>query len=243
MPEFLTFTLAAPIAAMGDLAVGERRGTWDRPARSALLGLIAGCLGIDRSEEDAHLALEAGLGLAVRVEAVGPTLADYHTAQVPSAKRGRRFATRAKELDLPASELNTILSRRDYRCDLVAFVAIWLRDRTLIWPLASIADALKQPAYTPYFGRKCCPLSLPMAPEPADADDPVAALAACAARERARGMLGLRLFGAAAPVITLDKADADSHKVSRVEMRRDRVLSRRRWQFNLREEAVLQGPP
>ena len=45
MPDFLTFALAAPLAAMGEIAVGERRGSWDRPGRSAVLGLIAAVLG------------------------------------------------------------------------------------------------------------------------------------------------------------------------------------------------------
>ena len=39
MPTYLTFALVAPLGAMGELAVGERRGSWDRPGRSAVLGL------------------------------------------------------------------------------------------------------------------------------------------------------------------------------------------------------------
>lgn len=141
MAEFLSFQLAAPIAAMGELAVGERRGSWDRPGRSAVLGLVAGCLGLDRADEDAHLALEEGYGLALRVERRGAVLADYHTAQVPPAKRNRRFATRAEELAAP--ELNTILSRRDYRTDLLAFATLWPREDAPRWPLAALASALR----------------------------------------------------------------------------------------------------
>src|SRR5215469_1393549 len=80
MPEFLTFVLAAPLAAMGEIAVGERRGSWDRPGRSAVLGLIAACLGLAREDEGAHESLETGYGLALRVQNVGPLLPDYHTA-------------------------------------------------------------------------------------------------------------------------------------------------------------------
>src|SRR5437764_7750010 len=83
MPDFLTFALAAPLAAMGEIAVGERRGSWDRPARSAILGLIAACLGLAREDEAAHAALETGYGLTLRRQRLGPLLADYHTAQVP----------------------------------------------------------------------------------------------------------------------------------------------------------------
>src|SRR3954452_22752570 len=86
MTDILTFALAAPLAAMGEIAVGERRGSWTRPGRSAVLGLIAACLGIDRDDEEAHAALESGYGLALRLQSLGPLLADYHTAQVPPAR-------------------------------------------------------------------------------------------------------------------------------------------------------------
>lgn len=239
MPDFLTFTLAAPIAAMGDLAVGERRGSWDRPARSAVLGLVAACLGLDRADEGAHIALEE-YHLALRIEQLGAVLADFHTAQVPAAKRGQYFATRAKELS--ASGLNTILSRRDYRADLLAFIALWPGAKPR-WPLAGIAAAMRAPYYTPYLGRKSCPLMLPLAPIVADAPDPVAALAAHAQQEQARDP-PRALRSAVSALVSLDAADAERFglRVRRVELRRDRIASRRRWQFALREEAVLETP-
>jgi len=237
MPEYLTVTLAAPIAAMGELAIGERRGSWDRPGRSAVLGLLAGCLGLDRADEAAHLALERALGLGLRVEWTGGLLADYHTAQVP--RRGRRYATRAEEVAAPA--LNTVLSRRDYRCDVLAFAAIWLASPAR-WSLSALAEACRRPHFAPYFGRKSCPLMLPLAPDICEAEDAVAALAACAAAELARGTAPPRPPRAGPPVVALDAALA-ADRALRVEMRRDRLVSRRRWQFGLREEAVLKGPP
>ena len=41
MPAFLLFSLWAPLAAMGDVAVGERRTGLERPGKSAVLGLVA----------------------------------------------------------------------------------------------------------------------------------------------------------------------------------------------------------
>jgi CRISPR system Cascade subunit CasD len=174
MPEFLTFALAAPLAAMGEIAVGERRGTWDRPGRSAILGLIGACLGLAREDEAAHAALETGYGLALRQEGLGPMLADYHTAQVPPKQRGRRFATRAEELRV--SPLETILSRRDYRSDVLVLAALWSRASSR-WSLNEIECALDAPHFTPYFGRKSCPLMLPLKPHRQDAVDPTTALA------------------------------------------------------------------
>src|SRR5436305_6616758 len=133
VPEFLTFALTAPLAAMGEIAVGERRGSWDRPGRSAVLGLIAACMGLTREDEPAHDALEDGYGLALRVQNVGPLLPDYHTAQVPPTRRERRFATRAEELSV--TDLETILSRRDYRTDVLVIAALWSRAGAL-WSLS-----------------------------------------------------------------------------------------------------------
>lgn len=245
MTDYLTFTLAAPLAAMGDVAVGERRGTADRPARSAVLGLVAGCLGLDRSDEDAHLALERDYGFALRVEWVGPLLADYHTAQVPSTRRGRRYATRAAELAVSPQELNTILSRRDYRSDLLAFAALWQRKAEARWPLATLAAALERPVFTPYLGRKSCPLMLPLAPSVRrDLEDFRAALADHGKELRAQAAFGrlVRPWGRHVPVVVVDADAAAGLSVARIERRRDRIASRRRWQFELREEAVLQAP-
>ena len=68
MPSFLTFTLAAPLASFGSIAVGERRASSDRPAKSAILGLAAGALGIEREDNEAHAALAHELFYAVRTE-------------------------------------------------------------------------------------------------------------------------------------------------------------------------------
>src|ERR1700693_5437136 len=85
MPSFLTFTIVAPLAALGGVAVGERRATQDRPAKSAILGLIAGALGIEREDRDAHAELAQDYFYAVRVEDIGRSprrlMTDYHTVQ------------------------------------------------------------------------------------------------------------------------------------------------------------------
>ena len=95
MAEILTFVLVAPLGAMGGVAVGENRTGCDRPGRSVVLGLVAGCLGLTRSEEAAQTELAEGLGLGLRREGVaGPLLTDYHTAQTQASRKGRRFATR-----------------------------------------------------------------------------------------------------------------------------------------------------
>jgi CRISPR system Cascade subunit CasD len=244
MPAILTFALAAPLGAMGALAVGERRGGWDRPGRSAVLGLVAACLGLDRAAEDEHAALSAGLGLAIRRE--GPAtalLSDYHTAQVPRTLRNRVFATRREELGAP--ELETVLSRRDYRADIAFTAALWHRPKApMPWTLADLAAAMAEPRFVPYLGRKSCPLGLPMAPLVAEAETMREAFTRRDAEARewerrlvprgAGGTVWADEAGPGEPLLGL-------HEIYR-ETRRDEPVSRARWQFGLRAEIAAEWP-
>jgi CRISPR system Cascade subunit CasD len=240
MAEFLTFALVAPLGAMGALAVGERRGGWDRPARSAVLGLVAGCLGIERTEEAAHAALSAGFGLAIRrFGQATPVLSDYHTAQTRPTRRNVVFATRAEEL-ADKRELETVLSRREYRMDIAFIVALWPRAEGLRWTLDDLAEALRHPVFVPYLGRKSCPLGLPMAPITLQADTLQAAFAARDAQmsRPERDMMP--------PGNATIWADHDAEKfglqAGHTEQRRDELASRGRWQFGLRTELVAAWP-
>jgi CRISPR system Cascade subunit CasD len=246
MPDILTFRLYAPLAAMGGVAVGEQRDGWDRPARSAILGLIAACLGIERRDEAAHARLERDYGLALLVEHAGPTLIDYHTAQVPPARRGVRYATRAQEL-ADRRNLGTILTRRAYRPDLVVLGAVWLREPASVsaqWALSDLKAAMERPHFTPYLGRKSCPLGLPLAPRIATAVDAVAALLTRRAdHDEAAQHQGLMPRRRTEPIIALDAKDAAGYPERiRIDRRRDSPASRTRWQFMLRDEAILRLP-
>jgi len=245
MPHYLTFALVAPLAAFGAIAVGERRSGWDRPARSAVLGLIGACLGAEREDDAAQTALARDYGLALLCHAPGRLLADYHTAQVPSAQRGRRFATRAAELAAP--ELNTILSRRDYRSSAWHLGALWSRVAAPRWSLEVIGAALERPGFVPYLGRKSCPLGLPLAPaliETADAAEALVQRHATGPETAWRDAF-VPPREAAETVIAADTEAVahDDPRRLRTEFRRDQPRSRRRWQFDLREEVVLRVAP
>lgn len=241
MPDFLTFVLVAPFGAMGSLAVGERRAGWDRPGRSAVLGLIAGCIGLDRAAEADHAALSAGFGLAIRREgAATALLSDFHTAQTAPTRKNRAFATRREELAV--ADRQTVLSRRDYRMDAAFTLALWPRDASP-WTLADLAEALRQPRFTPYLGRKSCPLGLPMAPLIVAAETVYAAFLArdLAAQTIERATLAQSGDG----TIWSDLGPGEPElglPVSHREARRDEPVSRARWQFGLREEIVAAWP-
>lgn len=254
MPAGLAFTLYAPLAGLGDLAVGERRGGFDRPGRSAILGLVAAALGYDRTAEEKHAALDRGYGLVQRVRRSGSLMTDYHTVQAPPAERKSAWATRREALDRPSHRLNTLLSSRDYREDLWVEVGlVHLHDTEGPAP-EKIAEALRRPAYTLYLGRKSCPLGRPPAPRCLDAVTRLAALLDLAGEPT--HLMADREPYPFAP-LRLDKdwdeavvyADAQledllapDYEATRIERRRDRVTSRVRRQFGLRDEIVATRP-
>ena len=165
--RFLLFTLYAPMGSFGEIAVGERRMSWARPGRSAVLGLVAAASGIERTDEDTHRNLEAGLWYAVRTDAPGRPFIDYHTAQTPKARRGRTFATRREELE--SDDLNTVLSSREWRSDACFTVSLWPRVEDAV-DLDEMAGALRRPRFALYLGRKSAPLGLPLDPAVIEAD-------------------------------------------------------------------------
>jgi CRISPR system Cascade subunit CasD len=241
MPEHLVFLLHAPLGAMGGVAVGEQRSGFDRPGKSAILGLIAAALGLDRSDEAAHAALADGYRLGLGEIASGRPLFDYHTAQMPRQRRNRHFPTRREELI--ANDIGTVLSVREYRTDPAYLVVLWTREAPR-WGLGDFVEALTQPHFTLYFGRKACPLGVPLDPRVVVTDDPRSAMVLYLA-SRTPGQIkllhDLGLDGSPS-VLALDlDGTGDRSKTLRIERRRDALESRRRWQFGLRSEALVDG--
>ena len=237
--RFLLFTLYAPLASFGEIAVGVRRMGWPRPGRSAVLGLVAAARGIERADEDAHRALEEGLGYAVRTDAPGRPFVDYHTIQMPVARKGRSFATRREELNMEAGELGTVVSFREWRSDAFFTVALWIRngDPTI---LDSIAAALRSPKFMLYLGRKSAPLGLPPHPAIVEVDTLEGAFGARQQTAEEDRVLSC-LDPLSDPEIAFD-ADAgrfSSSTQARIVTRRDSIAHRGRWQFVDRSEAIV----
>ena len=263
--EYLLFTLSGPLSAWGEIAVGERRSSWPRPSKSAVLGLVAAALGYDRHDMAAHSALNDGLHFAVRIDSplrgfssaaradsrLMP-LRDYHTAQVPSARRGKKWATRAEELS--EDHLNTILSERWYWIDMRATVALWPSRARPAPALAEIEAALREPVFALYLGRKSCPLGLPLnpgrisAPSIEDAfraygnkDAADAAKALPAKDRRVCAMVFRALAAEPGREIWADAGAVPQEKREETQSRRDAIRDRRSWTFSDRAEARIRN--
>ena len=269
MREHLVFRLTGPLAAWGDVTVGEIRSSWTEPSKSAVLGLVAGALGVVRKDEARHAQLHADLGFAVRVDGKKRLpLRDFHTAQSPTSRKNTRWPTRADELKTrhvlkgaktwvrEKEDPNTILSERWHFQNVSAVVALWTRGRERE-NLADLAEALKRPVFSPYLGRKACPLSLPMRPVVIAAPDAAAALSAHPRQEWAllRDVLrGLRKnkvsrYGLERRMLRKMCAApgseiwAEDHPGAQTRTRRDAFRTRDGWSFSDRTETRLDAEP
>lgn len=230
MPDYLVFQLYGPMAAWGDIAVGETRRSTVHPAKSAILGLMAAALGIDRMDETTHSTMAAAYGLAVKVLSSGSLLIDYHTVQVPPQKRKVVFRTRKDEL--ASSKLGTLLSSREYRCDAAYLAALWVEQEPAPFSLIELEEAIKRPKYTIYLGRKACPMSIPLSPKVSNFETLKMAL-------DSRENFEKEVANICRNQTHLYYWDDTSHSGLRTEQRTERwdqPQSRRRWQFSPRME-------
>lgn len=162
MKNFLVFQLYAPLAAWGDIAVGEYRPTTGHPSKSAVLGLVGAALGIHRHQEEEQARLQEGYGFAACVLGAGQLLRDFHTIQVAKGKHS--CAARRDELCWDPERLTTILSRRDYRMDALCLAALWEKPEAP-YSLEHLRQSLRRPRFILYLGRKSCPPALPLNPQ------------------------------------------------------------------------------
>lgn len=164
MTEYLILKLQGPMQSWGAHTYEDYRPTNGFPTRSAILGMIAACMGIDRGDEARQMALSNGLLVAVRQD-VGKgenktlpviRLTDFHTVE------------KARKVDGKENK-NPVVSRREYLCDASFTVGITITD-TADFSYDQIEKKLKTPAYTPFLGRRSCPISRPLFETRVEAD-------------------------------------------------------------------------
>ncbi|MFD7287907.1 type I-E CRISPR-associated protein Cas5/CasD [Streptomyces sp. NPDC059863] len=133
----LLLRLAGPLQAWGSAARFTRRTTENAPTKSGVLGLLAAAQGRAR---DADLADLSALTFGVRIDQPGSRLRDFQTAH--HADSGKAMP----------------LSERFYLADAVFVAGVEGTPRFL----NALYEALLDPVFLPYLGRRSCPPSRPI---------------------------------------------------------------------------------
>ncbi len=159
MREFLILKLQGPMQAWGEHTFEGLRPSGNFPTRSGVLGLLGACLGIRRNEPKRLQGLADSVGMAVRVDERPQSnakrfpgivkITDYHTVQ----------DARVEYSGLKSHE--TIQTWREYLMDAQFTVALWSR-KDPHFSLAEIGEAVQKPVFTPFLGRRSCPLGRPL---------------------------------------------------------------------------------
>jgi CRISPR system Cascade subunit CasD len=170
----LAILIDAPLQAWGASSRFQRRETEAFPVKSALVGLLAAALRIDKHDEAEADRLAPLAALRVTVyrlpkakgrdarhrELPVQRLVDFHTVGGGYDKS----ASPMEKLSIPRKAsgppFGTVITRRTYLTD-ARFAAVLTGDAATI---ETAADGLADPAWGVWFGRKACLPALPLAP-------------------------------------------------------------------------------
>jgi len=148
MNHYLAIKLHGVMQAWGGHTYEDLRHSELIPTRSAVLGMLAACLGIERTDVEHLASLSASVRMAVRLDRHPQRLIDFHTVMA------------ARKVDGKPNP-NPVVSKREYLCDAQYTVLIHCIANKH-YSLAAIEQAIKSPIYTPFLGRRSCPLSRPL---------------------------------------------------------------------------------
>ena len=235
MSQYLVFQLHGPMASWGVDAPGEVRHSHMLPSRSALLGLLAAALGIRRDEEARLNDFNQHYAFVLCASHDPRWARDYHTVQMPKEVRKARYFSRRDELSDPEL-LSALVSRRDYYTDAWWMVAVG-QTPYAPYSLEQLRDALQQPVFPLYLGRKSHPLALPLSPVLLNGS-------AHDVLSEAYGQYRKNHLALNIPLAELQsqcwwEGEHDGLEANQILRRRDRPLSRQQWTFG--ERTVNQG--
>jgi CRISPR system Cascade subunit CasD len=154
----LLLRYSSPLMAFGHTARFDDRPSATTPTLSAVQGMVAAAAGVTRHTPWPRWI--ASLHLAIRVDHPGTRLTDFHTVNQPPIRRYRDLADQdLKQLRVLATaeggrKDTTVVSQRTYVTDATFLLAI---DD----PTRRVTDALSNPVWAIYAGRKSCPLTEP----------------------------------------------------------------------------------
>ena len=165
MSDSLAFLIDAPMQSWGASSKFQRRETESWPTKSALIGVIAAAMGIDKHSPDEADQLAPLTQFAFSVfrwpkDHPSIRLSDFHTI---GGGYDKRRSSEILHIPRRASGVpvdNAVLTRRTYLTD-ARFIAIFQGEMAV---LERISAALLDPVWGIWFGRKTCIPAMPLSP-------------------------------------------------------------------------------
>lgn len=158
-PNTIFLRLEGPLQSWGERSRWSIRDTSTEPTKSGIIGLVACALGYSDDEQIRPLSQKTRLG--IRVDSPGTQIVDYHTIgggyDYPTL-----LTAQGKPKKNPTGTPHTELSERAYLCDASFLAALQVRDPADISLIPQMAQALQNPTWPIYLGRKACVPSLPV---------------------------------------------------------------------------------
>lgn len=164
MQDFLIIKLQGAMQAWGGHTFEDYRPSQIFPTRSAVVGLLGACLGIDRADIQGRTDLNASFELTVRADQ-----RKVRTEQFGQIKEKNLTMQKmtdfhtvldARKVD-GAPRKDAIISHREYLCDAEFSLALGFRNNA-VFSLEKVKDAIQKPHYTPSLGRRSCPIQRPL---------------------------------------------------------------------------------
>lgn len=148
--SLLVLRLEGPMQAWGREAHWDQRGTHPMPTKSAIAGMIACAMGVERGDERV-VDIANSFTMGVRADRPGAYMQDFHTVT------GNPLMT-ADGKPKARSSGNTIVSRREYLQDASFLVVL----EAPVDTLKKYQAALMAPKWPVYLGRRSCVPSRPV---------------------------------------------------------------------------------
>lgn len=152
----LVLRLASPLQSWGGASQYNRRDTMGEPTKSGVIGLLAAAHGRRRHDPIEDLL---ALTLGVRTDQPGSLLRDYHTVSDYRKRPLLSAAVSGKGLQKATSPAKqTHVTHRFYLQDAVFVVAVSGPEAVL----ATLAEAVRKPAFPLALGRRACAPTHPL---------------------------------------------------------------------------------
>lgn len=177
MTDFLILRFNSPMMSFGTVAIDNLGFTARFPALSMVCGMLANALGYGHGDFELTQRLQKRLVIASRLDQRGSLIVDFQTVDL-----GQEFlcdtgwTSWGVEKRAGASGTATHIRKREYFADCIVTTAVALSNEGETPTLASLEEALIEPARPLFIGRKNCVPSDMVLIGRVEAESPVEAL-------------------------------------------------------------------